>query len=113
MPAEARSAVYREDTLDKIRPSWLFRDQVMFAELTMNTVSAENAQSLHDIAAELLHYSPEPKVVEKLLDSATLLGLGSEVQTQLARFRAAFPAEYEAWLENHGGAAPPGSRSVP
>ncbi len=107
MPAEARSAVYREDTLDKIRPSWLFRDQVMFAELTMNNVSAENAQSLHDIAAELLHYSPEPKVVEKLLDSATLLGRGDEAQQQRARFHAAFPVEYAAWLETHGEAAPP------
>ena len=89
----ARGEAYRINTLAKIKGSWLFRDQVQFAELTTTALNTENAASLNAIAHELLHFSPEARVVEKLIDSASLLGRVDEVEYFKARYRAAFAAQ--------------------
>lgn len=86
-----RSAAYRYDTLSKIENSWLFQNQVRFAELTTTPLTAENAPRLHALALQLLHFSPEPRVVEKLIDSAVLMGNDVETQFYRIRFQAAFP----------------------
>jgi hypothetical protein len=39
-------------------------------------------------------------VVEKLVESALLLGRQEEANAFLARFEAAFPAAYAAWLKS-------------
>ena len=94
-----RSDAYRTDTLVKIQDSWLFRNQVRFAELTTTPVSLENAAHLNAMALELLHFSPEARVVEKLIDSAVLLGRNDQARFYAARYRAAYPKEYENWLK--------------
>ncbi|MEO7809660.1 MAG: Wzy polymerase domain-containing protein [Ramlibacter sp.] len=99
LPAEARSAHYRDDTLQKINGSWLFSNQVDFAELTITPLSRENAQWTFDTGLALLHFSPEPRVIEKVIESAVMLGRDDVAQAQLARFRAAFPAEHARWAE--------------
>jgi O-antigen ligase len=98
LPAE-RSSIYRDNTLDKVRGSWLFRNQVQFAELTTTPVTAENAAQLCDQALQLLHFSPEPRVVEKLIESAVLLGRDDEAAYYLARYRAAFPEAHARYLK--------------
>lgn len=101
LPAAERSAAYRDDTLDKIRGTWLFRDQARFAELSVTALTPDNAAALHAMARDLLHYSPEPRVIEKLIESAVLLGRDDEALQYLARYRAAFPQEHARWaLEN-------------
>lgn len=85
-----RSAAYRDDTLNKIRSSWLFQNQVRFAELTTTPITAENAPRLNALALQLLHFSPEPSVIEKLIGSAELMGKKTEAQFYLQRYRAAF-----------------------
>ncbi len=94
---DERSASYREDTLAKLRGSVLFAGHVQFAELGLTTLTAANASQIYPLAKTLLHFSPEPRVVEKLIESATLLGLNEEAVLHLARFRAAYPHEYQAW----------------
>ncbi len=94
---EARGSAYREDTLSKIRGSRLFREQVRFAELTTTRLTRDNAQWTFDIASELLHYSPEPRVIEKVIESAVMLGRDDEALQYLIRYRAAFPKEHEKW----------------
>jgi hypothetical protein len=96
---EDRLAAWRDDTLQHARRSWLFQGQAEFADLTLTHVTAANAPRVHALALETLHYSPEPRVIERAIESATLLGRGDEAVQLLARFRAAFPAEYEAWRE--------------
>lgn len=86
-----RAAAYRYDTLSKIENSWLFHNQVRFAELTTTPLTAKNAPRLHALALQLLHFSPEPRVIEKLIDSAILLGNDVETQFYRIRFQAAFP----------------------
>jgi hypothetical protein len=105
--AEAQRAPgYREDALEKIRPSWLFADQVKFAELGITPLTTENAARLHALALELLHFSPEASVLTKVIESADRLGLSDEAETYRQRFRAAYPQEYAAWLASKKASGP-------
>ena len=97
LPPEQRSAAYQDDTLAKIRGNWLFHDQALFAELSMTPLTPGNAAQVHAMARELLHYSPEPRVIEKLIESAVMLGREREALRYLARYRAAFPTEHARW----------------
>jgi hypothetical protein len=98
LPAEQRLPAYREDTLRKIRDAWLFNDQILFAELTITPLTAANAQWTLEAARQLLHFSPEPRVIEKLIESAMLLKLDDEAAAHMQRYRAAFPKDYARWL---------------
>lgn len=97
LPVQARAAAYRDHTLAKVSDSWLFRDQVRFAELVTTPITPANAARLHALAQQMLHYSPEPQVIERLIDSAALLGRADEVAFHAARYAAAFPAEHARW----------------
>ena len=68
----------------------LFKQQVRFAELTTTPLTPANAVRVHSLALTLLHFSPEPRVIEKLIDSAELLGQPDEAEFYRARYRAAF-----------------------
>jgi O-antigen ligase len=94
---EKRAAAYRTDTLAKIQSSWLFQNQVKFAELTITELTPANAERMYELALGLLHFSPEPRVVQKLIASATMLGKDTEAVYYLQRFKAAFPKEYAQW----------------
>jgi len=72
-PAQ-RDALYRDDPMQHASASWLFRNQAEFAKLTSQDVSADNAQEVFDLAARVMHYSPEPRVVQRWIDSAKSLG---------------------------------------
>ncbi|KQP20709.1 hypothetical protein ASF45_00430 [Pseudorhodoferax sp. Leaf265] len=98
LPPNQRAAAYRDDTLAKAQQSWLYQRQVRFAALGVAEVAPGSAAFVHALATELLHFSPEPRVIEKLLDSAQLLGLRSEVEFHKPRFAAAFPKDYARWL---------------
>lgn len=101
LPPESRAPAYREDPLPQIRNSWLFRSQARFAELTITPLTRENAAWTYDNALALLHYSPEPRVIEKVIESGVVLGRDNEVLAHIARLRAAFPQAYAAWSRGH------------
>ena len=101
LPPAERSAVYRHDTLNKIKDSWLFRNPARFAELSMTPLTPENAAAFNEMAKALLHYSPEPRVIEKVIESAVMLGRDDEALLYLARYRAAFPLEHARWAEGN------------
>ncbi|RYG10742.1 MAG: polymerase, partial [Burkholderiales bacterium] len=94
---EARYPAYREGTLDKIRGSWLFDEQLRFAELGITPLRPANARWTFDTAVALLHYSPEPRVIEKVIESAVMLRRDDDALLYLLRYRAAFPADYTRW----------------
>nr|WP_286197664.1 O-antigen ligase family protein [Variovorax boronicumulans] len=98
LPPDQRAPAYRDDALAKAQQSWLYQRQVKFAALSVAEVTPDNAASMHALATELLHFSPEPRVIEKLLASAQLLGLEIEVAFHKPRFAAAFPKDYARWL---------------
>lgn len=101
LPPAQRSAAYRDDTLNKIQGAWLFRDQARFAALSLTPLARDNAQWTFDTATALLHYSPESRVVEKLIESATLLGRDEDALRYLARYRAAFPEDHALWAKQN------------
>ncbi|MDD2882250.1 MAG: Wzy polymerase domain-containing protein [Rhodoferax sp.] len=93
----ARMADYRDDTMKKLGTVALFQDQVRFANLTTIELDAQNAREVHALALDMLHFSPESRVVEQVLESGKLLGNTAEVRFFTARYKAAFPAAYTKW----------------
>lgn len=88
--------------LDKLGGSVFFKDEIGFARLVTTPVTEQNATQMHALALDLLHYSPEPRVVEPLIASAILLGHHDTARFYLRRYRAAFSSQ--AWaqlLERH------------
>ncbi|MCT8174917.1 PglL family O-oligosaccharyltransferase [Variovorax sp. CY25R-8] len=104
---DARLPPWQDDTLAKVRSSWLFARQVDFAELTLTPVTHENAARMHALAQRTLHFSPEPRVIVKLIESAELSGHEDEARLIAERFREAYPSAYVHWLgHNPGDKAP-------
>jgi len=99
---ERRMSGYKDNTLEKIRDSRLFANQVRFAELSTVELSPANAAYVNSLAKDLLHFSPETRVVEKVIESALLLGRDSEAREYLDRYRAAFPTDFARWASLHG-----------
>lgn len=104
-PAEERRPDMRLDPVASAGHIRLFRDQLEFAELSLTPLSRSTAPRVHELAARMLHYSPEPQVIEKMIESAWVLGRNEEAQWHSVRYRAAFPDRYRRWL---GLAADPG-----
>ena len=94
---EERISWWRDDTLGDVRRSWLFANQARFAELTISPLTRENVAESDKAAQALLHYSPEPRIVERVIEAATMQGRVDDAVLHLARYRAAFPKEYERW----------------
>lgn len=109
-----RDAAFRHDTLAQARRTCLFGGMVEFAQLTTTQVQPDNARATHARALALLSYSPEPRVIEKLLESASMLGLQDEVRWHEARYAAAFAQAHAQWraqrratLQESGQTQPP------
>ena len=73
LSAPQRSALWRDDPWGAARQTWFFGDAARFADLTSTPVTANNAQAMLDSSLAMLHYSPEPRVIDKLIESARLL----------------------------------------
>lgn len=102
LEASERSKRWSHDPLRQALHSWLFANQARFAELTLTGLSRENAERMYRQSSELLHYSPEPRVIERLIESAAMTGRQDEAVLHLARYRAAFPNDYAAWRKAQG-----------
>jgi len=70
---------------------------VDFALLSTIGLTRETAPQINLLARELLHFSPEPRVIQALIESAVLLGKDDEAAFHMKRYRIAYPAEYERW----------------
>ena len=101
---EARAQAYQDNTLAEASKSWLFADQALFAELILTPLTPATAVRVYASAGRLLHYSPEPRVVIMLIESAVMLGKDAEALAYLARFKAAFPKEHAAWAKANSAA---------
>ena len=99
LASDQRSAFYAEDTLEKASNSWLFSTTVDFAALSITPLTASNAGSMLQMAQRTLHYSPEPRVVNKLIQAATIEKNQDIVDFHMKRMQAAYPAEYKT-LQN-------------
>ena len=95
IPPAHRAAAWQEDTFDKVKDSVIFRREVQFAYVTTTPVTPETAEALYAASLQTLHFSPEPKVIAVLLESATLLGRESPLTEHIRRqWRAAYREGY-------------------
>jgi hypothetical protein len=78
--AAYRDAAYRDNPLGHAKQSWLFRNQAEFAELTTREVTPDNAAEVYPQALRLMHYSPEARVVQRVIDSAQQLGHDAQAE---------------------------------
>ena len=111
-PVSQRPAAYQEDTLSKVSDPLFFSDQVDFALLSTIGLTRETAPQIHLLARDLLHFSPEPRVIQALIESAVLLGKDDEAAFHMKRYRIAYPAEYERW-KGPGAARASGALTAP
>lgn len=100
-----RAAAYRDNTQSKVTHSLLFSSQLEFAQLTTTGVTRENAQRVNQQAKHLLHYSPEPRVIQAVIESAVMLGKDDEAAFHMKRYRIAYPKDYARWMGSAGGKA--------
>lgn len=99
LSTEDRATEYRQDTLARTRTDGIFRNQWEFAALTTGVLSLDNAGETLARAERLLHYSPEARVVEQLIESAELLDRNDLAQWHKIRFKAAFPRAFDDWVD--------------
>ena len=97
LPPEERAPQYRDQSWAQMRQVWMFSDQVDFAQLAVTPITPANAAYMQKLATDLLHFSPEPMVVQKLLQSAQIQGKEADVAFYAPRFRAAYPSDYANW----------------
>lgn len=91
---------------------FLFVDEVAFSRLALPLHRA-NAQEQYALAEDLLHYSPEPRVIERLLESAEFLGRSSAVAFYKARYAQAFPERFIEWLAMEPHVPPEAAHGAP
>jgi hypothetical protein len=92
-----RSRWYAEDALGAAQKTVLFQSHAKFAELVLTPMSRANAPRVYALSTELVHWSPEPRVIEKLIESSVMLGHDEMAAFHLKRYRIAYPQAYEAW----------------
>ena len=98
LPAAQRHSAYRMQALAYAQASWFFQGHARFAQLALTPLSADNAAEQLRLAQWLLHHSPEPLVIERLLDAAALLGDAQTQAFHAARYQAAYPGDHARWL---------------
>jgi O-antigen ligase len=106
LPESARSAAYRTQTLPQVSGTVLFKSQVAFAQFTTTELTPSNAALMAELGEFVLHYSPEPQVVEKLIDAWRLAGRAERADWHELRFRVAFPQEHAEWQKTRAEAKP-------
>lgn len=84
LPAADRLSIWRQDPWSAAEQTWFFGGAWRFAHVTSTPVTPENASAMLRSSQSLLHYSPEPRVIEQLVLSARLAG-----QEDLARWHEA------------------------
>ena len=94
---EERSSWYAADPLAAAKRSVLFQSQAKFAELQITQLSKETAPRVLQLSSELIGWSPEPRIIEKLIESSVMMGLDDLAMFHLKRYRIAYPNAHAAW----------------
>jgi hypothetical protein len=97
LPAAQRYSLWRDQAMQVAQRAWLFRGTAVFAQVTTTPVQEGNARAMLEASLEAMHTSPEPRVIEKLLGSAQLLGEDALFETHKKHFQRVYPQAYLAW----------------
>ena len=91
-----RTTFWSGDALSVAKSSLVFRATADFAEFSLTPVTPENAAHMLQTGLHMLHYSPEPKVIRKVIAAADLVGDTSTAERHRSLMKTAFPAEPES-----------------
>jgi O-antigen ligase len=97
---EQRSSWYAADPLAAAKKSVLFQSHAKFAELQITALSKETAPRVLELSSELVRWSPEPRIIEKLIESSVMMGLDDIAMFHLQRYRTNYPAAHAAWSKS-------------
>jgi hypothetical protein len=96
---EQRSRWYTDDPLKAAKKSVLFQSHAKFAELQIMPLSRESAPRVLELSSELVRWSPEPRIIEKLIESAAMMGMDDLAAFHLKRYKVAYPVAHAAWAK--------------
>lgn len=103
LPYAERLGAYKNDTVEKVKSSIFHKDQVIFALVVATDPDSSNAEVLLNGALQALHISPEPRIIERVIVSASILGRQDLVDYHTLRYQANWPTEYRKWLSSQKG----------
>jgi O-antigen ligase len=98
---EERSAWYRADPLGAAKKSVLFQSHAKFAELQITPLTRETAPRILALSSELVMWSPEPRIIEKLIESAVMLQADDIAAFHIKRYKIAYPQAYALWSDRN------------
>lgn len=99
-PANQKQA--RLVVLEQAKNAWLFEAEVAYAELGLWDVNEQTAADIRLKTEKLLHFSAEPRVIQKLILSLWYLKDVPALQFHAQRYCQAFPEAYMRWVNtNH------------
>lgn len=96
---EQRSSWYAADPMKAAKQSVLFQSHAKFAELQITPLSRESAARVLELSSQLVHWSPEPRIIEKLIESSLMMGLDDVAAFHLQRYKIAYPAAHALWAK--------------
>jgi hypothetical protein len=97
LPAAQRYSIWRDQALQVAQRAWLFPGTAVFAQVTTTPLHEGNARAMLEASLVAMRTSPEPRVIEKLLGSAQLLGEDALFEKHKKHFQRVYPQAYLAW----------------
>jgi hypothetical protein len=98
---QERSSWYAADPLGAAMKSVLFQNHAKFAQLQITPLTRENAPQILRLSSELVLWQPEPRVIEKLIESAVMMQLDDLAGFHLKRYKVAYPQAYALWARRN------------
>ena len=102
---EARAWLFRDNTLAQAQRTPLYQNAVNFAMLSTVPLTPANAGAELARAQALMHYSPEARVVQRIIEAQLLLGQTAAAEQTRQHFRQVYPQQHDAWLARRASAA--------
>ena len=97
MAVEDRIWPFRNETREQAERSLLYRNAVQFASVSLDPVTLEQAEQQLAIARRLMHYSPESRMVIRIIECLRVLERHAEADAEAEHFKQVYPAEYARW----------------
>lgn len=94
---EERVWPFVDHTLEQASRTPLYQNAVHFAAISTVPLTEQNAEHELAQARQLMHYSPEARVVERIIEALQLLGRDAEAERTIAHFRLVYPREFAEW----------------
>jgi len=104
LPIQWRPVWYREDTLNRVRDTVLFKSHVLIAQVVTTPVTSANAPLMLTASLEALHIAPDSRIIRKVISAARATGRQDLVRIHTERYNASWPELYREWLREESSA---------